>query len=366
MTTLGVFFSFVVVLMIIRLAYSRACLKNVDVKLSISAVTATEGDELYLTEVITNEKWLPLPWLAVKFRVDRELEFADNTAAVVSDMYYRNDLFHILMHQKITRRLKFTCSRRGYYAIRGLEITGWDILMEKKHVRHFDCNTRLTVYPRTLDTIEMDELCVQVYGHLRARFPIYPDPFSFRGIRDYSPQDPLKSINFKASARSADLMVNIRDYENARRVVLLLDLERHIAWYNEALEERAVKIVASLAERLTSQGVPLAFVTNGVSTVSGESTRMGEGRGLFHMHSILEALAYVDISAANIRPFDEIINEIAMERNTEPEYWLISAYYDKDISNAFKNLTSCGSRTVWLMPIPKPSEEEFDDDIIFA
>ena len=366
MTSLGVFAAFFIALLIIRLAYAKACLKNVDVKLSISAATATEGDELYLTEVITNEKWLPLPWLAVKFQVDRELEFADTSAAAVSDMYYRNDLFHILMYQKITRRLKFTCSRRGYYAIRGLEITGWDVLMERKYIKHFECNTRLTVYPGSLDIAETDEICTRVHGHLRAKYPIYQDPFSFGGIRDYSPSDPLRSVNFKASARSADLMVNIREHENARRVVLLLDIERHIAWYNEALEERAVKIIASLAERLTSRGVPLAFITNGISIVTGSPTRMEEGRGAFHMHAILEALAHVDISAANVLPFDGVIDEMTRERNIEPEYWLISAYFDKNVSVALRCLTESGARAVWLMPSPKPSEEDTDAEILYV
>ena len=391
MATFGILIAIVLALLLLRLVYSRACLKKVNVMLSISGTTATEGDVLTLTEVVTNEKWLPLPWLAVKFQVDRELEFADLTAAVVSDLYYRNDLFHILMHQKITRRLKFTCSRRGYYAIRGLEVTGWDILMEKKYIRHFKCDARLTVYPATLEMEETEELCTRVYGHLRTHYPIHPDPFSFRGIREYSSNDPMKSINFKASAKAQELMVNVWDFANARQVVLLLDVERYIALHNEALDERAIKIVASLAERFSSQGVHVSFITNGKSCrteeeaavpkdgspspkASGEhgtgsqsdAIRIPEGRGNHHLRAIMEALAYIDISASRIRPFADILDEITQEGKLEPEYWLISPYYSKNVDAAFSRLKTSGARTAWIMPEPQPRDSDFADMIIFV
>ena len=96
MVAVGIFVALLIVLLIIRKSYSKSCLEKVEVDLFISANSATEGDELVLTEIVKNEKWLPLPWLSVKFRVDRELVFADCTS-VVSDFYYRHDLFFILM-----------------------------------------------------------------------------------------------------------------------------------------------------------------------------------------------------------------------------------------------------------------------------
>ncbi|MCL1884258.1 MAG: DUF58 domain-containing protein [Defluviitaleaceae bacterium] len=357
MATIGIFIALIIVLLFIRRAYGSSCLKNVDVDLSLSADLATEGDELFLTEVISNRKWLPLPWLAVKFQVDRELEFFDNSAAVVSDLYYRHDLFHILMHQKITRRLKFSCTRRGFYAIRGLEVTGWDILMENKYIRKFDCDAHLTVFPQTLDIRETDALCNRIYGQLSAVHPIYPDPFSFRGIREYSACDPMKSINFKASAKVQQLMVNILDFSNSRQIVLLLDAERHTLWHNEFLEERAIKIVASLAERMNSQGVPTALVTNGAAS------EIPEGKGSVHMRRILETLAYIDFAEENPKPFTEILERLTPENN--PEFWLISPYYTKGVDAALTRLSETGARTAWIMPGDKPKDLSLSDSIIF-
>jgi len=357
MTTLVIFLVLVAVLFLLRETYSKYCLKDVDVKLMISSITATEGDKLILSEVVTNAKWLPLPWLTVRFQVDRGLAFNDQTDHIASDFYYRNDLFHVLMHQKIKRHLHFTCTRRGVYGMHDLEVTAWDFLMTEKHMRKYDFSTRITVFPSTLDDAETEELCTRIYGQLRTRYPIHPDPFSFRGIREYSTSDPMKNINFKASAKTHELMVNIRDFGGTRQVVLLLDMERHIIGYNEMLEERAIRIVATLAEHLTSQGIPIAYVTNGSS--------IAEGCGVHHLHTILEALAHINISAKEIEPFEKVLDRIALEKQFEPEYLLISPYYNKSIDTAFSQLYERGARTAWVMPEPKPHGQVYADRIIF-
>ncbi|MCL1843042.1 MAG: DUF58 domain-containing protein [Defluviitaleaceae bacterium] len=371
MSALGVFLALLLVLLFIKKVYSLYCLSNVDVSLSISAATATEGDKLILTEVVTNRKWLPLPWLAVKFQVDRELVFADKGAAAISDFYYRNDLFHVLMHQKITRRLGFTCTKRGFYVIHGLEVTGWDILMEHKYIRQFENETQLIVYPRTFETDELNALCTRIYGQLRTIYPINQDPFSFRGVREYSPHDPMKSINFKASAKTTELMVNVWDFSNARQIVFLLDAERHSAWHDENTEERAVKIIASLAEKFTAQGVPMSFITNGLLTPRPGTHQHGEipeGRGEAHLRKILEALAFVDfnLSETNVIPLSEIICRLGgVIPENNPEYIIVSPYYSKAVASACSTLKESGERCTWVIPGEKPKDFDYAEEIIF-
>ncbi|MCL2198061.1 MAG: DUF58 domain-containing protein [Defluviitaleaceae bacterium] len=361
MTTAGIFIALFIVFVFIRRAYNASCLEKVGVSLTMSATSATEGDELILKETVINQKWLPLPWLSVKFQIDRELEFADQSANAVSDLYYRHDLFHILMHQKITRRLRFTCTKRGFYAIRGLEVTAWDILMENKYIRNFETSTSLTVYPATIPLHETNELCTRVYGHLRTIYPIFPDPFSFRGIREYSPSDPMKNINFKASAKAQELMVNIQDFSNAREITLILDAERHPAWYNEYYEERAIKILASLTEKFQTQGVPLSFISNGKSIRSNAPIQIPEGKGAAHSIKILEALAYTTFETDS--PITEALKKLDPTASTE--YWLISPYHAKTTQSAYKTLRKNGARTAWIIAGDKPKDFPDDENIIF-
>ena len=364
MATIGILIAIFITVHIFRRVYSRACLTNLDAQVSISSNTATEGDTLTLTEVLTNNKWLPLPWVSLKFRVGKELLFA--SGALVSDAHYRNDLFHILMHQKITRRLTFDCSRRGFYSIDGMELTAWDLLMEQKYIRRFSCDIRLTVYPSTIPTPEIDDLCTRVYGQLRTRHPINPDPFSFRGIREYSSRDPMKAINFKASARGMGLMVNVWDFSNAREVAILLDTQRHVLWHNEYLEERAIKIAASIAAKMNEVGTPTSFVSNGRSSVSGNTAHINEGLGTQHLRSVMESLAFIDISNQDIVPMTRTIDGLATAGHHDPEYWLITPYYSKEIEASFLQLKKTGARAVWIMPTPEPQGTDVYEEIIFV
>jgi len=362
--------------------YSRSALNKLDIQVSFSSPRATEGTRLVLTTVLTNSKWLPLPWVAVKLSVSRHLLFADMENAKITDNYYRNDLYNILMRQRITRRLSFTCSKRGYYSIPTVDLTAWDILMESKTAQMVEIGASLTVYPGTLSMPEIDNLCVQIYGNLKARNIMHPDPFSFRGIREYSPNDPLKAVNFKASAKAQELMVNLWEYTNSRQVILMYNLERHSVWHNEVLDEHTIKIVASLAGRLISENVPVRFITNGQSISFNEEsepskdisslaerllnadkdepqkesivemtiTEIPESVGDLHLEHILETLAYLDVQKTNVLPFSEILTKTVLEHKIEPEYWLVSTYHGLDLEETYQNLLAQGARAVWVLP----------------
>ena len=358
MTVIGIFLATLLTFYLIGLAYRRSGLSKLQVKVSFSAARATEGAKLVLTTVLTNTKWLPLPWVAVKLRVSKHLLFSDMENAQITDFFYRNDLYNILMRQRITRRLQFTCGKRGYYHIPSVDITAWDIMMNTKSAAPIECGAHLTVYPGFLSTEEVDNLSVQIYGQLRARSVIHPDPFSFRGIREYSPHDPLKAINFKASAKSQELMVNLWEYMNAREVILMFNLQRHNLWHNEVLDEYAIKIVVSLAERLLSENVPVRFITNGICAntssdpdlVHNQAVEISEGVGDLQLERILEAMAHLDIQQTQVTPFAGILKTTAEKYKNEPEYWLVSTYHGPDLEEVYSNLSAEGARTLWVLP----------------
>jgi len=343
MATIGILLSVLLVAYIVRLIYSKSCLKNLDIQIKISAPTAVEGDILMLTEILTNDKWLPLPWVSVKFETSKALLFTSGTAA--SDAYYRNDLFHILMHQKITRRLPFTCTKRGRYTFHGLTLTTWDILMSQKHIQKLDAVTQLTVYPSTLPMQEIDDICTRVHGQLKSSLPINTDPFAFKGIREYAATDSIKAINFKASARGLGLMVNQWDFVGTRQVHILLDTKRQTLWYNQEKEERAIKIIASVSEKMTGLGVPTSFTHN--------AANIAEGYGAIHHTLVLEALADIEFSID--------ATPLSIPDDTSPEYWLITPDYTKEMAETYQKLKASGIKVVWIMP--QPATEAIEDII---
>jgi len=355
---ISIFLAMVLVFLLMGLVYRRSGLDKLTVKVSFSATRATEGAKLVLTTVLTNTKWLPMPWVAVKLKVSKFLLFDDMENAQVTDHFYRNDLYNILMRQRITRRLNFVCSKRGYYYIPSVDVTAWDIMMDTKSAAPIKCGANLTVYPSFLSAAEVDNLCVQIYGQLRTQSVMHPDPFSFKGIREYSPRDPLKAVNFKASAKAQELMVNLWEHTNAREVILLFNLQKHNLWHNEVLDEYAIKLVVSLAERLLSENIPIRFISNGICAntsqdpdlAPNQAIEISNGVGDMQLERILEAMAHLDLAQTKVSQFSKILELTVAQYKTEPEYWLISTYHGIDLEDAYINLMNQGARTVWVLP----------------
>jgi len=342
MTAISIFLALLISLAILRFVYQKLCLKNLDVQLSFSENSATEGDRLILSTVVKNAKWLPLPWVSVKFQISKFLKFNDMQSGQISDDYYRNDLYNLLMYQQITRRFEFECKKRGYFPIKSLDISCWDLFMERKYASNFDCQASITVYPSSIPLDDIDELCTRINGNIQAKRFTYPDPFTFRGIREYSQSDPLKAVNFKASAKVQDLMVNLWDYSVSRQVILMLNLQKQSVWHNEILDEQAIRVAASLARRLTAMHIPVRFISHEIE--------IPEGAGDTHLNNILEALAHMDVTITPTIPFANVLSYTFNTYQQEPEYWLISTYHGEDIEAAYNRIEGYGVKCAWVIP----------------
>ncbi|MCL2708888.1 MAG: DUF58 domain-containing protein [Defluviitaleaceae bacterium] len=333
------------------LIYRRYWDKNTSLRLSFSETRATEGDRLFLVEEITNSKLLPLPWLAVKFQVSRRLLFDDRDNTKVSDDFYRNDLFNLLMFQKITRRLGFVCGRRGFYQIKSAELLSGDIIARNKFAKPVECAASLIVYPRAADLGALLTAHRQFLGDIFTKRFIQPDPFTFKGIREYQPWDSLRSVNFNATAKTGELMVNVCDYTISQEIVLLLNVEAYRAFPAEDLYEQAIRLVAALAEYYLENAVPLMFASNSAGSEPIES-----GAGQRHIAAINESLALIDLSKGINESGAKLLGRTCVSQQAkrragrEPAYVFVSTHHGNDVCEAFTALIESGAEALWIIP----------------
>lgn len=338
------------------LLYRKRWSKNTVLALSFSERYATEGDKLFLTEVISNRKFLPLPWLAVKFQVSRYLLFADGGNAKVSDDYYRNDFFNLMMFQRITRRLPFTCGKRGYYTVKSADLVSGDILAREKYTLSVPCRASLTVFPRVIDLDALLAVHRQFLGQILTKRFIQPDPFEFKGIREYQPTDSLRAVNFKATAKTGALMVNCYDYTVSQEIVLVLNLQKYSAFPNEALYEQTIRLATSLAAYYINQAVPLSFACNAGSVTEDGAAWLDSGSGAGHLANINDALARIDLKKAMVSTGRELLlraaenQEMKRREGREPAYILLSTYHERDLADAYHALVEAGADALWIIP----------------
>jgi hypothetical protein len=120
----------------------------------------------------------------------------------------------------------------------------------------------LYVYPAQVDARRLDILCTAISGTRLVQNQLFPDPFEFSGIREYQPTDPLNRMNWKASLRMGEPMVNQFDSTTNLDLTLVFDVEDSHILKEEELVEETIRIVSSLAARLVAARMPLTIHSN--------------------------------------------------------------------------------------------------------
>lgn len=340
-----------------RTVYKKFWDHGLHLSLRYERNTAFEGDQTALLEVLSNHKLLPLPWVNVKFQVHRSLDFTDSSNAQITDYYYRNDLFSIATRQRITRRLPFRCTKRGFYTIHGADMVSSDLLGLQTLAKSTACATQLTVYPVFADSVPLSIPYKRINGSLIRRSVITPDPFAFRGIREYQPTDSMRSINFKASARTGSLMSNVYDPSFSQELVLILNIEKYKEWQHDDLYEYAIRIAATLSDMALRDGVPIRFYTNGRDIVTTDELTCSTGSGDAQFIRILEALARIDLKQPVRCKSHRILQEALEEGRHEPIYILISPYFMPDLQEAYADFAARAFDSLWLIPYDRNEPE---------
>lgn len=254
-----------------NLAYKRYWAKNISVLLRFETDALYAGEETKLHEVIENRGTMPVPVLEVGFHARKELDFAAQDNANVSDYIYKRDIFAVQGRQKITREIPLKCKHRGHYEIRAAELTTYSLLYRRSLSKTLESDATIYVYPKMTNVSDIMPLCERMLGTLQCARRLYEDPFAFRTIRDYTLDDPMKTINWKASAKTGTLMVNTFDSVQSQKAMLFLDVEdTGILKYQDLVEE-SISIAATLARRLLRQSIEVGFCYNGNNAAHCES-----------------------------------------------------------------------------------------------
>lgn len=242
--------------------YAAHWSRNLTVSLNFVQNYVYTGDQAQMTEQIENRKKLMLPILEISFHMDKRLMFYDCENTSVSDFAYKRDIFALLGHQRITRKLALDCTKRGCYRIDKSYLTSFSILHRKRFSIEYPADTELYVYAARVDVSDILFTCERLMGNIQCAKRLYEDPFAFSSIREYNISDPMNTINWKASARTGELMVNTFESTITEKVMIYLDMEDSTIMKYEYLIETSVSVAASLTQKLISRGMEVGLCVN--------------------------------------------------------------------------------------------------------
>lgn len=339
-----------------RQLYLRWWTQDVSVILKFEKNMVRAGEEVKLLEVIENRKRLPLPSIKVKFQCSRYLIFSDSTNSSVTDRYYRNDLFSVMPYQRVTRTHHVSCPRRGYYGIYGIDLVGADLFFSQEMAHSTGSETILYVLPAPLPPAVLDTALKRIQGELEVRKYEMEDPFTYRGIREYQTFDAMKDINWKATARTGELKVNIRSHTAVSSVRIFMNLEDNGILRREELLEMSLSLCAGLAEQLLSRGIRLSIYSNGTDCVSGRMLELQELTDKSSVDTAYKALARIDLNAP-MENFEEAFREKLYEGRENTYTLFLSSDIHRKYQQALVNYSvQSGKDFLWICPVKKEKE----------
>lgn len=333
--------------------YARYWDKDLTVKLEFAQESVTEGDTCVLCERVENRKLLPLPALKVKFQVSRQLQFEEtDQGSSVTDQYYRNDVLSIRPYMRHVRKLPFLCKKRGFYLINGLDLVAGDLFLSAELPKSLSSEAQLYVYPRPYRGQEFTQALQKLNGEILCRRYLLEDPFEYRGIREYSVRDTMRDINWKATARTGELKVNMKNYTAQKAVRLFLNLEDGAIMRQEELLEVSIRMAAGAAESFLAQGIRTALYTNGPDILNREPVCLEAASGAGHMESINRGLARVDLEKKAPSFLNALRAEVLEKGDSDGD--LFTVFFSADVQDDFQELLcACLERRidfVWFCP----------------
>lgn len=330
--------------LLLGLLYRRFWNKGLRAQLTFTQEYGVEGQESTLREVVENDKLLPLPAVEISFHMDKGLQFSQGDNSSVSDATYRRDIFALGPRQRITRSLDFVCGRRGYYRIDEAGLLARDLAMSQQFLTAFPQNTSFYVLPRPVDAQRIAIPFSQLMGSVISKKRVYDDPLEFAGLRAYSREDPMKYINWKATAKTGEMLVNIHESTLSQKVAVVLDLEGLGVQKADVLNEEAVRIACTLCSRLLEAGIVVSAYSNGIDVLTGKPMALPEVSGAGSVLSLRKAFACAK-AANDLIPIEEYFPG----EDSDLLCVLVSRSQREDLARAF---AQCAGQREWVQIVP--------------
>ena len=310
--------SLVLVLALAAWIWERFAFRSVSHTRSISRKRAFIGDTIDYSVSLDNDKVLPLIWVDIQ---DSFPEGLDLTGATMRGTGLELNRQHtittsLLPYQKATWKYSLTCSVRGYHRIGPVRLRTGDIFGFNSAETRYNQFDHILVFPRVVDIEGLMFPAEHPMGEIRGTRPIYFDTNRVVGQRDYQPRDPMKHIDWKATARARTLQTKVFEPVVSLNMLIVMNgSTREHSWQgsNRRLFERTVTIAASVASLADRRGYTYGVVSNAVASYSGKWIHVPMGASSSQLTMALEALAMA--APYVVAPLAEVVNS---ERDSLP------------------------------------------------
>jgi hypothetical protein len=317
---------------------------------SISNREVFPEEDISIEIHLQNEKLLPMPWVHLvtegiqRYITKEELDLSildDDQDRKLSDNIYK--VGWISGREKVLLRHITKLPRRGIYKVSTSKAVSGDPFSLFLSERTFKGFTEVIVYPRILDFTWPEFGIKSPNGNISDNNFVFTDPAHRIGLRDYQPSDPLKSINWVASARFQTLKANLYEGKSVAKCLIFLDggslkktewdkEKRDLAW------ELLLSGIASFSLNLSTSDKEWEFITDVIDKAQKHHGRQSDINSTSQSHKIRQLLVKLARTDINY-PLTDPLN-LFMRTSIRSGYtlFIFSSEYNPDLESSIQKL----------------------------
>ena len=256
------------------------------------------GEEVSITVSLTNKKPVPLARLVVEDEVPKVIHIAE-AETVLSPNPEAVALRHSISmawYERVSWTYQIRCFQRGLYQIGPVRLVSGDLFGFFSSERTDYERDYLLVYPRIVPLPDLGPPAAKPLGELSTGMRLFPDPSRPSGVRDYQLGDPLKIMDWKASARMQKLQVRTFDPSSSTTLILVVVVEtaaRYWEGYSARNLERVITASASVASYAVERQYSLGLFSDGTPMLTDRPMKIPPSRSPEQLTIILGALATI-------------------------------------------------------------------------
>lgn len=329
-----------------------------------SEIRAFQGEQIDLVLEVANLKPLPQPWVSVRDFFPNDLPIATEQLDAEkldvnpsTNLAEFNSFWMLGPYQRVARRFTIQATERGFHKFGPSLVTTGDPFGFFDQTTEQSDTQYLIVYPRIYSTADLRLPTKNPFGQERVTGSLYDDPLRPAGVRPWQPEDALRRVHWKATARQQTLLSRIYEPSEEQVVQLFLNvttLTRHWHGYIPELQERTISVAASLAALAVEQRLPVGLIANGALPGADQSIRLLPGRSPNQLLHILELLAAVTPFAT--QPIDELVLQQAPTLPWGATLVVVTAIAHDELLAILLDLAAAGRRIVLFTLAEEPPQ----------
>ena len=331
--------------------WNKVSLENVEYIRVIPRRRVFIGETIPFSIELHNKKPIPVPRVDIIDNIPDSLNLI-GPELKPSSTFNAVSMTHstsVSAYQKTTWEYSVRPNKRGFYRLGSANIYGGDIFGLFESKKTTPSRDYILVYPHVFNLPDIGIPESRPLGEQITSLNMYQDVSWTRGIRGYVKGDPLRTIDWKSTAKKSELMVRTFESTNKNNVILAVSVETSLKiWEGYSAEnlERVIAASASLASYCTSEGFNLGFFSNGTPVLSDLPMTIPTSRSEDQLRDILETLATIGPMSSG-----------SMSRNLTHTYKnfplgstvvLVTSIVNQDLLDSLRQIEKSGCQVVLI------------------